>query len=453
MYGQKQSARQDLLINFRDGFRRCLHRWGDVLFELTDSLLVGPPAVTSLPALSLEACFSRSHSSLYQALEDGAIDVEHLRDLLVRSREPVPSWVFAIDATVYPHDDADTSPERSSCYHPQRTVVAGWRYQWAAELTLAADSWTAPLDARRIRPGEDATDATVGQIRDLAGRLPPGPAPLFVLDAGYDPIALGHELRDDPVSVLVRLRGDRVFRRRPPAHAAGRMGRPRRHGAEFRCALPLTHGEPDLVHETSDPTYGKVQVRAWRNLHPRLDRRGRWQQRPPGENPIVEGTAINVVVEHLPRTVRRSRGLWLWWSGPGVPDLDLFWRAYLRRFDIEHTFRFAKHILGAVLPAVQQPASADRWTWIEIAALTHIRLARGLVADHRLPWQRPLPIERLTPSRVRRGFAQLVSDLPSLTTSPKPSRAGPGRPKGTRRPPRTRYPVVSKGNKQGCRAA
>jgi len=37
----------------------------------------------------------------------------------------------------------------------------------------------------------------------------------------------------------------------------------------------------------------------------------------------------------------------LWWDGPGEePDLNLLWRAYIRRFDLEHTFRFLKQTLG-----------------------------------------------------------------------------------------------------------
>jgi len=44
-----------------------------------------------------------------------------------------------------------------------------------------------------------------------------------------------------------------------------------------------------------------------------------------------------VEVEHLPKPAGRiKKTLWLWWSGDGQPDLDLCWRAYLRRFDIEH---------------------------------------------------------------------------------------------------------------------
>jgi hypothetical protein len=31
---------------------------------------------------------------------------------------------------------------------------------------------------------------------------------------------------------------------------------------------------------------------------------------------------------------------------PGAPDLPVCWRAYIRRFDLEHTFRFCKQALG-----------------------------------------------------------------------------------------------------------
>ncbi len=40
------------------------------------------------------------------------------------------------------------------------------------------------MDARRVRPEEDANEAAAEQVRDLIGRLPSRPAaPPFVLDA------------------------------------------------------------------------------------------------------------------------------------------------------------------------------------------------------------------------------------------------------------------------------
>jgi hypothetical protein len=91
-------------------------------------------------------------------------------------------------------------------------------------------------------------------------------------------------------------------------------------------------------------------------MHPRLIGRGRWTgHRIP---PIVKGTVIRVDVEHLPKpTARAKKTLWLWWSGEGEPDLDRCWHAYLRRFDIEHTFRFANPAAARSWPRPRPPAS------------------------------------------------------------------------------------------------
>ena len=130
-------------------------------------------------------------------------------------------------------------------------------------------------------------------------------------------------------------------------------------------------------------------------------------------------------------------------AGPD-PDIETCWRAYLRRFDIEHTFRFVKNTLGWTSPSVRTPEQADRWTWLVVAGYTQLRLARSLVDDNRLPWERPAKPGRLTPARVRREFRRLAPTLGTPARPPKSRTPGPGRPTGTRRPPRTRYPAVKK---------
>jgi hypothetical protein len=90
--------------------------------------------------------------------------------------------------------------------------------------------------------------------------------------------------------------------------------------------------------------------------------------------PIVVGTLVLVEVERLPRGERRRepRVLWLWWHGPekAAPDLELIWRSYVRRFDLEHTFRFLKQALGWTTPRVRHPEQADRWTWLVVWPLS-----------------------------------------------------------------------------------
>ncbi|MGB7979300.1 MAG: transposase [Candidatus Nanopelagicales bacterium] len=288
------------------------------------------------------------------------------------------------------------------------------------------------------RPG----DTTAAQIRDLAHRLGESqttvPAPTFCLDAGYDPIALTHELADVRANLVVRIRDDRVFYTDPDPAEPGTLGRPRRHGERRSCADPQSWPAPNHEQTTEDDRYGTVHVSAWHNLHPRLGCRGHWAdfQQPP----IVSGTVVRVDVQHLPKPTSRSKKtLWLWVAGP-TPELDLCWRGYLRRFDIEHTFRFAKNTLGWTTPAVRTPQQADTWTWLIIAAYTQLRLARGLVEDQRLPWERRAKPGRLTPARVRRGFRRLVPALGTPASPPKTQTPGPERPRGSRTGPRTRHP-------------
>ncbi len=437
------------LSSFRDGFYRCLTRWGDALFELCDAALCTGGPVGSVPSLSLEPEFRRSHGSLYKGLVRGRLNEQRFGDLLVEHRPAGWPEIFAVDASVWDRCDAECSPERGFYYSASKhsagkPIVAGWSYQWIAQLDFAPDSWTAPLDARRIHPDEDATTATIEQVEALVDRLGVTDAvPMFVFDAGYDAIALTAGLESTRAQVLVRVRGDRIFYRDPPARREGTRGRPRRHGRRLKLSDARTMGRPDAELCSTDPRYGNVRVRAWHQVHPRTRVRSRWIDG--SVPPIVRGSVLRVDVDHLPRADgREKKTLWLWWGGDGEPDLAQCFRAYLRRFDLEHTFRFAKNTLGWTTPSLCTPEQADRWTCIVLAALTQLRLARGLVEDLRLPWERPLGAAVLTPARVRRGFRRLRATIGTPASPPKFVRAGPGRPKGTVTGPRQRYPVIKK---------
>ena len=156
----------------------------------------------------------------------------------------------------------------------------------------------------------------------------------------------------------------------------------------------------------------------------------------------MRGTLIRLEVDHLPRPTKAAEPLWFWWSGPHPPDLAELWQAYVARFSIEHTFRFFKQTLKWTTPKLRSPHAADRWTWLLLLAYVQLRLARDQVADVRLPWQPPLPLERRTPARVRRGFSQALAHLGSPVNLPKPRGRSPGRPIGTRSPPAPRFPAV-----------
>jgi hypothetical protein len=435
------------LGRFRAELHACFTRRADALFELGDALLCAP-AVPSLPHLSLEPVHRRGWASSYAALASGRIQVERLRDLLAGSLPPADPLVFAVDVTTWPRCDAECSPERGYYYHPSRhsagqPIIAGWAFQWIAQLGFDRDSWTAPVDARRLHPLEDTDQTAAAQIRALLGRLDAGRGvPLFVFDGGYDSAQLSLDLAEQRVAVLVRLRGDRCFYADPPPRILGSTGRPRRHGAKFACADPTTWPVPTATLACEDDQYGTVTVQAWIGLHPK-------QQRHPGHGtrrprPIVRGTILRVQVERVPARTRPPKVLWLWWAGPGSCDLDLAWRAYVRRFDLEHTVRFCKQTLGWTTPRPRHPEQADRWTWLVLAGYAQLRLARQAAGDQRLPWEVPRPQPRLSPYRVRRGFPRLLCALGSPAARPKPSGCSPGRPKGRPSGPATRYPAIKK---------
>ena len=131
---------------------------------------------------------------------------------------------------------------------------------------------------------------------------------------------------------------------------------------------------------------------------------------------------------------RDPKPVWLWTSITDATsaDIDRWWQAFLRRFDLEHTFRLLKQTLGWTAPEIRIPDAADRWTWLLIAAHTQLRLARPLAADLRRPWERPPP--RIDSARA--GFGAASPNIRPRTaqpaSAPEPTRPGPGRPLGSR---------------------
>jgi DDE superfamily endonuclease len=189
----------DALHDFRRSFYECLRRRGDALFELTDAILGTDAAAPSPVHLSLRPAHRRGWGSFYAALARGRIDAEVLRELLVRhplAGSTATTPVYAVDTSVWPRCDAECSPERGFYYHPSRhsagqPIVAGWAFQFVAQLSFVRESWTAPVDVERVLPAQDANEvATEQEVKALLDRLAKGrTVPLFVFDAGYDPVS------------------------------------------------------------------------------------------------------------------------------------------------------------------------------------------------------------------------------------------------------------------------
>ncbi len=451
MTGEGAAGVEGTLRAFREWAYACLALRADALFELCDAVLTAGSA-PSLVHLSLAQAHRRGWGSLYAALSKGRIDEDAVRDLLARhptahnDQDRTP--VYAVDVTSWPRCDAEASPERGYYYHPSRhsagqPIVAGWAYQLVAQIGFSRDTWVAPVDIRRVHPAEDENVIAAEQVRALLDRmLHEGASPLFVFDAGYDPVKLQRELKGAGTQLLVRLHSNRVFYADPEEDGPRPVGRPRRHGARFDLHEPETWPEPSAEHRCENDYYGPVRVRAWSNLHPKTRRIG--ERYGCEKAPVVRGTVVLVEVSRLPRETRKPKKLWMWWTGEGEPDLDLIWHSYCRRFSLEHAIKFMKLTLGWTTPRVRHPEQADRWTWLILAAYTQLRLARSIAADRRLPWEKPLSQKRLTPTRVLRAFCSLLPALGTPARAPKPRGRSPGRPKGRLSGRARRYPAIKK---------
>lgn len=430
-----------MMTEFRSELHECLVSRSDALFELCDALLCTDGPVRTLVDLALAPEHRRGHGALYSGINQGRIDVARLRRAL--AGVPLPragDGRLVLAADVYPRlrPDADTSSDRSFCHTFGRCLgkhqmVPGRPYSIIAALETGRTSWTALLDAIRLEPGADVAAVTAVQVRDVVGRLVDAgqwrvgdPCILVVLDAGYDAPRIAHLLADHPVEVLGRLRSDRVMRKPAPVPwiCPPQGGRPPKHGREFVFGDPTTWGRATAVTVTNTDRYGAATAQGWDRLHPRLTRRAAWLDHE-GPLPIIEGTVIRLTVEKLP-SGGVNKPVWLWWSGTDATpqDIDRCWQSFLRRFDLEHTFRLLKQTLGWTRPRLRASDAADRWTWLVLAAHAQLRLARPLARDLRRPWERPAEPNKLTPPASDAGsetYARRPAPQPVHRSQPAPA--------------------------------
>jgi hypothetical protein len=446
-----------VLQRFRQELYDCFGGWRDTLFELVDALLVCPQRPASLPWLTLEASLRRGHGSVYRALRRGRIDTAALARTLTAvvtgGADRDDGLVFALDCSQWPRPDAVTSPGRTRNYdatkdrRDQRApVTEGWWFQWLAATNGEHSSWAPPVDLARIGPGDDHHAVAVAQITALLDRLPAGLArvPVVCMDGDYSPSWIGRQLAGAPVGLLIRIRLDSVMLTDPPPRPPGTIGRPPVHGPAMKLSRQDSWPEPG-EHQVVAPRPDRgrpheLTVTAWHGLHPRHSKK----LAEPGHTPhsgktreIVRGSVIRI---HSANP--QEKPIWLFWTGPaGSFDLDRLWRAYLRRFQIEHLFRFCKQHLAWTLPRLRTPEQAERWSWLIAAAYAHLVAARDLVGDHRLRWERA---GLMSPLRVKRGFRALQPELGTPAKSRQPFRPGPGRPPGRTSTPAPRHPVNRK---------
>jgi hypothetical protein len=151
-----------------------------------------------------------------------------------------------------------------------------------------------------------------------------------------------------------------------------------------------------------------------------------------------------LLVERLKEdgSTRVTKPLWLAWVGEQMPPLSEVWRLYLRRFAVDHWYRFIKQRLHWTVPKFATPKQCERWSELMPIITWELWLARDIVLDNPLPWQKS--IKQLTPGRVAQSMAGVLAAIGSPASSPKPRGKSPGWRTGQQRQRKNRCPIVKK---------
>ncbi len=427
-------------------FRQAVYHNGftkrrDAQQELLDSLLLSPP-VRSFPQLTLCPVFRRQWHSAYAALNQGKQDTNWLRVYLTSL---IPAnfglrgvEVFPLDETAWPRPDAPTIEDRRYVHSATADVhgagiVVGHSYSILAWSAEPETSWVLPCSLERIESQEDAVLVGARQVRHLGQqRQAKETFDVVVADARYGNHRFLGAVKETPCGVLVRLRANRVLYRAPGPYSG--LGRPCKHGARFAFREPDSWGAPDQLVRLEDSRFGQVELRLWHGLHAKQDAE----------------TLFSVLRAqvHLERD-KPPKPLWLGWMAPASKidwPCDELWRYYRRRAPLEQAIRYRKQALFWTGPQVASVEASLRWTQLVTLAQWTLYLAREVVTDRPLPWQRQQV--RLTPGRVQQGIGGLFVELGTPAVAPQRRGSPPGWPVGRRRRPRTRHGVVRKPRKR-----
>ena len=421
----------DTLRSFRNRAYQYLCRAHDATFELMDAAMTSR-SVYSFAELTQSPLFRRRWSSGYEALQDSRPQRRQLMRLSLEHLDvPEPNpLLLAGDHTPWRRSDAKRLPERTYEHQANgdgfgRAVTVGQGYSTLAWLPPDANSWALPLRHERITSWESPISKAVWQLQQVCGELPTRPLSLWDSEYGCASFVLksAHIAADK----LMRLRSNRNLWGPPPRYSG--HGRPRIHGAKFKLNDATTWWAADEDIEVSHSSLGRLRVRCWHQLH----------FRKAAQHPM------NLIqLQRLDATgqATSTRPFWLAWVGQTMPPLEQLWRYYLNRFALEHWYRFIKQRLHWNLPHLGSPKAAERWSDLMPLMSWQLWLARHLVRDAPLPWQKPLT--RLSPGRVADAMASLLPQLGSPAVAPKPRGKSPGWQKGRPRKRKPPCPVVRK---------
>lgn len=437
MVSTTSSADEQLtkLKGFRQAAYDRLGKGRDALFDLMDANLC-TRSIESLAELSLSPVFRRAWPSTYEAVQDGEVPGKELMQLYCAQMPRELGPVLAGDHTAWPRPQARTLADRTIEHQPtsvpgNRPITIGHGYSTLVWVPDESGSWALPLLHERINSTESPIPKAAAQLREVCEALPKERPPVALYDAEYGCAPFVLATADIAAVKVMRLRPNMCLWGPPPPYSG--KGRPREHGEKFKLSDLATWWQADERLEVVDPQLGAVRAQLWGGLHLRKAK---------GE------TLWLILVERVDakETRRDPKVLWLAWLGKEAPCLARDWRRYLRRFAVDHWYRFAKGRLHWTQPQLATPERGQTWSDLVVLMTWQLFLARGVLEDKPLPWQGA--VKKLTPGRACQAWGSLLARIGTPGKEPKPRGKSPGWLQGRVRKRREVHPVVKKASKR-----
>lgn len=429
------------LKEFRHEMYGCFGNAKDALFNLVDALS-SEAGAHSFPELSLSPFFERTRASLYEALEDGQINAERLRQVLVQFA-PLPSadqLVFlGVDKSLLYRSEAETAADRTlvpiaNLPKDAHAACPGWVISSIVLLPQQAGQGTFVLDTVRVSSKELATEVAARQLQAVVALLAArGLRPVILGDRWYACAPFLARMSEVPASCLLRVKSNRVFYRPAPARVAGQLGASRKDGDRFQCKDESSHGTPDATWEGVDAKGARIEVRCWKHLHLRPAR-------------SLEVSVIQIIRHGASGKARDPKVSWFVWKGEEPAPLAQISPTYRLRYSHEHGYRFDKQVMLWDAPRLSTPERTERWSQVVACAHNQLVLARPLLVGSYRPWEARRSV--LTLSQVRRAMPTLLWQLGTPARPSQPRGKAPGRAKGFHPKPRPRHPVIRKTSKK-----
>jgi hypothetical protein len=464
---------QESIVRGLKEFRETIHSFfparRDAAMDLVDALSASVHA-KSVVELSLSPLHRRNYASIPRVVDefypagrnDGKARQQHSIELekILAKNCPLPEkrtyHLFCTDVTSNGRPHAKTLSDRSFVHAPtviagNKPVTIGHQYSTTVYLPEKAEgtsAWIYPVSCERVTSDQRGSIVGMQQIaRCIAHPAFQRKLCISVGDSAYSQPECIWIAGQNPDHVHVsRCRSNRKLYRMPEGTVRKGRGRKCIFGSKFRLKDMRHQRFPDsmeIIPMPSDPEK-TVKVSCWENMLMRGDRKHDMSQHP----------VRLLKIELLNRDGKPlyKKPLWLVVSGKRRTELALqeIFLIYRQRFDIEHFFRFAKNRL--LMDKFQTPESdhEEAWWWLCMIAHAQLYLSRDLVQNTPTPWEKYLPKFHRnscpsSPCQTQKGFSQIIRQIGTPASAPKPRNKSAGRAKGEVQVKRIHPPVIRKG--------